>query len=248
MRKNTDFPTYRVVYIVVSFLLGLLDMELLYVAIHQLTSLNNGMSMVVALILATAANFMALTWGMGNGKRLEEKSINKRSLGEFLGWVTIGLIYTTIRVVNLINKIGTDDFNLIGDIIQMAILAVSYIGTGTLIQASACEIFDADTSNFRRTKRKFEQAHEDIADADADLREAIGIMMKYDLNYKSLDKQRDKISNSIYKSEKAVMANLVGIMCSENQEISPSMANKVMEEVIEQNKNRQRELSELKNS
>ena len=44
------------------------------------------------------------------------------------------------------------------------------------------------------------------------------------------------------------MANLVGIMCSENQEISPSMANKVMEEVIEQNKNRQRELAELKNS
>ncbi len=73
-------------------------------------------------------------------------------------------------------------------------------------------------------------------------------MAKYDLNYKSLEKQRDKISNSIYKSEKAVMANLVGIMCSENQEISPSMANKVMEEVIEQNKNRQRELAELKNS
>ena len=248
MRKNTDFPTYRVVYIVVSFLLGLLDMELLYVAIHQLLSLDNGMSMVVALILATAANFMALTWGIGNGKRLEEKTINKRSLGEFLGWVAIGAIYTIIRVVNLTNKIGTDNFNLIVDIIQMAILAVSYIGTGTLIQASAREIFDADTSNFRRTKRKFEQIHEDIADADADLREAIGIMAKYDLNYKSLEKQRDKISNSIYKSEKAVMANLVGIMCSENQEISPSMANKVMEEVIEQNKNRQRELAELKNS
>ena len=133
MRKNTDFPTYRVVYIVVSFLLGLLDMELLYVAIHQLLSLDNGMSMVVALILATAANFMALTWGIGNGKRLEEKTINKRSLGEFVGWVAIGVIYTIIRVVNLTNKIGTDNFNLIGDIIQMAILAVSYIGTGTLI-------------------------------------------------------------------------------------------------------------------
>lgn len=247
MRKNTDFPTYRVIYIVVSFLLGILDMGLLYISIHQLTSLSNGMSMIVALILATAANFMALTWGMGNGKRLEEKAINKRSLGEFMGWVTIGIIYTVIRVVNLMNKIGTDDFNLVGDIIQMAILAVSYIGTGTLIQSSAREIFDADTSNFRRTKRKFEQAHEDIADADADLREAIGIMTKYNLNYKSLEKQRDKISNSIYKSEKAVMANLVGIMCSENQDISPAMANKVMEEVIEQNRTRQRELAELKN-
>lgn len=233
MRKNPDFPVYRVVFIVVSFLLGLLDMTLLYKVVHQLMRLGNGPSMLVSFIVATIANFTALTWGWGNGKRLEKHSINKRSIGEFFAWFAIGCMYAAIRTVNIVQNFNTEGFNWTGEIIQIVILAISYIGTGVLIQSSAREIWDADCVSFRKAKRNFDSLHADIADAAADLQESIGILRKYDSNYKSLDDQKKEIEMAIHKSEEAVMADIVAVTVSNNPMISPIAANKVKEQVLE---------------
>ena len=233
MRKNPDFPVYRVAFIIVSFLLGLLDMTLLYKVVHQLMGFNNGFSMLVSFIVATIANFTALTWGWGNGKRLERHSINKRSVGEFFAWFAIGCLYAAIRIINILQNVGNDDFNWNGEIIQIVILAISYIGTGVLIQSSAREIWDADCVAFRKSKKRFDELHIDIADATADLQESIGILKNYDSNYRSLDEQKKEIEMAIHKSEEAVMADIVAVTVSNNPMISPIAANKVKEQVLD---------------
>jgi hypothetical protein len=232
-RKDPDFPVHRVVFIVVSFLLGLLDMTLLYRAFHDLTQLNNGMSMIISFIIATIANFTALTWGWENGRHLAKRTINKRTVGEFIIWLAIGIMYAVIRAINIINKLGNPELNWMGETIQIVILAISYIGTGVLIQSSAREIWDAECVAFRKARKKFNRLHEDVADASADLHEDIGILKKYNMNYSALEHQKNKIEFAIRKSEKAVMADIVSMTCAKNPMISPVQANKVMEQVLD---------------
>ena len=234
-RKDPDFPVYRVVFIVVSFLLGLLDMTLLYKAVQVLlTDIDYGMSMIISFAIATVANFTALTWGWENGKRLEKHIVNKHSAGSFILWLAIGIIYAVIRVINILKGIDNNpDFDWIGEAVQIVILAISYIGTGFLIQASARDIWDAECRAFRKTRKKFNAIHEDVADASADLHEDIGILKKYNLNYEALDHQKNKIEYAITHSEKAVMADIVSMTCAKNPMISPIQANKVMELVLD---------------
>ena len=233
-RKDPDFPAIRVVFIIASFLLGLLDMTLLYKAVHNLMQMNNGFSMVISFIIATIANFTALTWGWGNGKRLEKHALNKRSLGEFFAWFAIGVMYAVIRVTNIMTNIDNPDYNWVGEVIQIIILAISYIGTGVLIQASAREIWDADCRTFRKAKKKFDMLHEDVAEASADLHEGLGILKKYDSNYITLEDQRDEIEAAIHKTEEAVMSDIVAVTLKKYPMISPSATNKVKELVLEE--------------
>lgn len=233
--KDPSIPVIRIIYIIASFLLGLLDMTLLYRAMHSLTGMANGMSMLVSFMVATAANFIALTWGWGNGRRMEEKSLNKKSIGEFFAWLAIGIMYAVIRVLNIVMHFNDEGFSWIGEVVQIAILAISYASTGILISSSAREIWDAESVSYRKAKRKFDAAHEELARNSAILNGSIGIMERYDLNYKSLDNQREKVSRAITKAEKATMADIVGKMVTKNPVISPAAANEVMTQVIKDN-------------
>lgn len=234
--KNPDFPIIRVVFIIASFSLAILDMMLLYRILPNIfTAIEEYQAMLIAFLLATVANFTALTWGWNNGRRLEKRAVNKRSLGEIFFWIAIGAAYAAIRVMDLLNKMEANpEYDVMGDIVQMVILAISYIGTGVLIQSSAREIWDADCVAFRKAKKKFDILHNDIADASADLHESIGILKKYDSNYATLDKQKAEIETAIHKSEEAVMSDIVAVTLKKYPMISPAAANQVKEQVLEE--------------
>ena len=232
-RKNPNLPVIRIVFIVISFLLALLDMTLLSKSWEIVTGHDPSTSTFVAFALATAANFIALTWGWGNGRRSEKKLINKRSFGEAAAWIVIGIVYLVVRVIEIFVKIdgGGEDFNMIGKLAEMSVLAVSYIGTGFLIVTSARELFDADCVAYRRAKKEFEEAHNEIATNDAILRQAIGVLEQYDLNYEALDSQKEKISSAIYKAEQGTMESIAGIEVAKHN-INPVYVNEIIEEVI----------------
>ena len=245
--QNFDFPVIRVVFIVASFLLAVLDMLFLYGALGRLTagilgsSDQAGIFMITAFVLATVANFTALMWGYENGKRMTRGALNKHSIGFFIGWCAIGLGYFAIRAIDLKNTIastlgsglGIEEANIPGHIIVMGILAVSYIGTGTLIQSSAREIFDARLSALRKAKKKFERANEDLADSYADLKESIGILKNYDINYRTLDVQYRKCYMSMIRTENATMSVIVSNMLAKHNDMNPKLANDILKEVID---------------
>ena len=239
-KKSLKFPVASVVYIVVSFLLGLLDMTLLYKIVGPLMGLDNAMAMFVAFLLATIANFTALTWGKANGDNMAEKSINKHSVGSFIAWVFIGIVYLAIRIAGLFlvsRPEGTSDINYwVGQILTMSILAISYIGTGVLIASSSRTIWDREAKDMRRLTKEFNQAHDDLAKATADLDQNISILSKYHLNYPSLERQYKKIESAIYRAEDATMSDIVGKVVAAHPEINPREAHNVKDEIMEKRK------------
>lgn len=237
--KNFDFPVMKVLFIVFSFALAILDMIFLYRALAHILgdkeSEHSVLYMGVAFLLATAANFIAFTWGQKNGENMAEKAINKHSIGFFAAWVAIGLGYTAIRIIDLIMSIKSGDgSDTYGNLITMGLLIVSYVGTGTLIQASAREICDAELSALRKAKKKFERANEDLADGYADIKESIGVLKSYDINYKTLDVQYRKCLTSMIRTENATMSVIVGRMLAKHGEVNPKLANDILKEVIEE--------------
>ena len=230
-KKNPNMPVVRIIFIVISFLLAFLDMALLSKSWHRATGQDVATSTFVAFALATAANFIALTWGWGNGRRLENKTINKRSVGEAIAWIIIGIVYIAVRAIE-ISKLGADfDKLIIGKVAEMAVLAVSYVGTGILITTSAREIFDADCVAYRLAKKEFEQAHDEIAENDAIIRQAIGVLEQYNLNYEALDSQKEKISSAIKKAERGTMESIAGIQ-EVKHNINPVFVNEIIDEVV----------------
>lgn len=237
--QSFDFPVGRVVIIVVSFLLAVFDMFFLYKALKNTVGTILGDStqsmtfMLVALILATIANFTALMWGIENGRRMQKRSINKHSIGYFLGWFAIGVGYLVIRIVDLRRSMESGDgVNISGSLISMGLLVISYIGTGTLIQASAREIFDAELSTLRKAKKKFERANEDLADSYADIKESIGVLKSYEINYRTLNVQYKKCLTSMIRTENAAMSVIVGRMLAKHNDMNPKLADEVLKSVI----------------
>ena len=86
------------------------------------------------------------------------------------------------------------------------------------------------------SKKKWEDINNKLQAANdkiADLEENIGILEKFERNYKTLDNQTAKVEDAIRKSEIGVMSDIVGRTCTQNPSISPSEANKVMDDVLE---------------
>jgi len=228
--KNPDFPAGKLVLIIVSFLLGLLDMNLLSTAIQPLMGFNRGTAMMTAFLIATIANFMALTWGLEDGKNMSKKMCTKSSIVGFLMWMAIGFIYAGIRIANI--AIHKDDVIVSGEIVTMIFLAISYISTGFLIHNSMRDISWADAVALRKARSKFEEYHEVIAEDGARINEALGILARYQIHYESLDAQRNKIESAISKAERATMSTIVSRMLTINTDISPAAAQKVMDDVL----------------
>ncbi len=243
-KKNFDFPTIRVVYIVVSFGLAVFDMFMLQEKLLDI--LPNGttpsFAAITSVIVATMANFIAFTWGQENGKMMAAKVINKKTAGTFATWVTIGCVYALIRLSYIIKhammgyKPILDLSGIMGQIAEIILLSISYIGTGILIEESARDIFDADCVACRKAKKKFDRIHADIAAEVSDLQANIGVLKKYGNNYKTLERQKNKIETAIRRAERGAMADIVGKMLTKHKEISPTLANAVMDEVIQDNK------------
>ena len=239
--KNIDLPIYRVVFIIVSFLLAILDMIMLQEKVQIVFGISNIFAMLVALIIATIANFMALTWGWGNGKRLERRALNRRSARDFSLWVLIGLSYAAFRIIPVLwperfPGMESRDTSIVVEVMQIVILGISYIGSGLLIQDSAREIWDNDCVRARKARKRFQELRDDIAADSADIRESISILNNYGKNYKSLEAQKKKTENAIGKAEAATMADIVTKMKTIHPEISPSDCRKVMDEVLQSRK------------
>ena len=244
-KKKTETPIVLWVLVVGSFLLAFMDMLFLGQALAELTrntnfALNTGAANIAAFALATVANLTALMWGVTNGRTLAKKTINKESRSWFISWVILGLVYAGIRVASMALAMNSGEGdavqNILGQIVIMAILAVSYIGSGTAIQWAARQIFDADVKEYQEAKKKFTEAHKKISHRKAALQEVINVLDDYDQNLVSLDRQYDKIKMAIMKSEKAVMAEIVGKTVTQNPEIDPVKAGEVMEEVLAERK------------
>ena len=242
-KKKTEAPAILWVLVIGSFALAFMDMMFLGQALTELTkdtsfALNTGVANVAAFALATVANLTALMWGSTNGRTLAKKTVNKDSRSWFISWVILGLVYAGIRVASMMVAMnsgeGDSTQNILGQILIMVILAVSYIGSGTAIQWASRQIFDADVKEYQEAKRKFTEAHRKISHRKAALKEVINVLDDYDQNFEALDKQYDKIKMAIVKSEKAVMAEVVGKTVTQNPTIDPVKAGEVMEEVLEE--------------
>ncbi|MBO7720519.1 hypothetical protein J6S35_02705 [Candidatus Saccharibacteria bacterium] len=239
-KKRVEFPIGSLILTIASFLLAIFDMIMLQGPVNHLTHLGNGMSMIFSFVLATVANFTALLWGKENGENLSEHSINKHSRGFFITWVIIGLVYAMIRLLDLFFTPGAMD-NLLGNIIQIIPLTVSYVGTGTLISASAKRMFDSETAEARRAKKEFDYYHEKLSVEVAEIERAINMLQNYDRHYDSLKLQRNKTYLSISKTERSAMSDIVGRVISSN-DIEPSLAYSVMEDVLKKREENDNEI------
>lgn len=226
--------------IAICFLLGVADMIMLREAMVSAFHMDYGGASFLALMVATVANATALMWGMETGKHLQKKSVNKYSRASFVIWVMIGLAYMAMRLLALSQKIdeaalndevmfGTAD--ILGEVVQMFILAAFYVGTGLTISTKAAEIFDQDVVRYNKAKKEFDKAHDMLAEDSADLQELVGKLKGYDRHYDSLDLQRDKLKSAIQKSERQVMSDILGKTLEQN-EIDPEKAHQVMEEIL----------------
>lgn len=241
VKKKTETPIILWVLIIGSFALAFMDMMFLGQALSEITkdtsfALPPAAANAAAFVLATVANLTALMWGVTNGRTLAKKTINKDSRSWFISWVILGLVYAGIRVSSMVLAIngekGITVQTILGQVVIMVILAVSYIGSGTAIQWASRQVFDAEVKEYQEAKRKFTEAHNKISHRKAALQEVINVLGDYDQNFEALDKQYDKIKMAIVKSEKAVMAEIVGKTVKQNPVIDPVQAGKVMEEVL----------------
>lgn len=233
---DPDFPYFRVVLIVVSFLLGLLDMTFLYQAIDNITGIGGAASMIAAFAIAELANFTAFMMGEENGRNMAKRAINKKVALLFAFWIFIGIVYAGIRVASFVSRMNDVDFNLYGEIFQFCILAISYIGTGTTIWSSARVIFDKRAHDYRKAKKDFELSKANLDSSFAKLQASYSSIIHYDANYKSLDVMRKNIEDNIELSEKATMESLGGKVLNAHPEANPLYIRQIIEKTLAERK------------
>ena len=88
----------------------------------------------------------------------------------------------------------------------------------------------------QKSKKKFYRLHEELSSFSAHIKQTIGVLDRYDENYKTLDRQYEKIKTNILRAEKSAMSSIVGEVIKNHPEITPSDAHAVMEEVLERRK------------
>ncbi len=248
-KEITDIkiPISSIALIVASFLLGLYDMWLLYGSMGNL-ELGRGSEgdpdylkcMGLSFLLATIANFTALTWGYANGHNLTKKTINKHSIGGFLGWVFVGLIYVLIKIYPLIwPESSYEEGNIEAILLDCILLAPSYIGTGFLISAQMKRITNRKCVDARKFKRRFESIHEDTANEEAELNRRKDILLNYDDYYSNLKKQGTDVFEKIKSAEKAFMISKLNEYCPG---LSPKTVNETVSEYLEKRKDYEKEI------
>lgn len=229
---DVKFPVGRLVLIIISFLLGILDMTLLYPAVRSVFGMQNLMAMGFALMFATVANFMAYMWGYDAAKgKMKDSKLS------FMAWCAIGVFYAVLRVIRIIDSVNTvENYNMTGDVLQIFVLAVLFISTGTLISSSAKEIGNVEACNARKLEKEFDEMHESLAAQSADIQQIISILENYDANYASLERQAKKVNGAIYRAEDSAMSDIVGYVLSKNKGVNPALAHKVKDEVMNRRK------------
>ena len=228
-KKNISNRKFLWGAVVVSFSLAILDMMYLRDVFEKYADFDVVGASIVAFALATIANVAALLWGRQKGLRKSGKSF-------MWSWIVLGIVYFLIRFVAIYNEVikpGNFDFSsIIGQLLPIIILTISYVGTGTTLEWAGKQLWDINIITYLKTQKVFHEEHAKIANNHAALWEMIENLQKYNENYISLDKQYEKHKDNIRKNEKSTMARIVSKVIANNPSIDPSDANRVMEAVL----------------
>ena len=217
--------------IAVSFGLAVFDMFFLRDVLKDNLGFDVYGASIAALALATAANVTALLWGRQKGLRESWKPF-------MFGWIFLGIAYAVIRSISFIDNIVIDnDWSydaIMEQLVPVIVLTISYVGTGSMLEWAGSKLWDIDVVNYYESKKAFKLAHVKIVNNRAIIMEMSKRLREYEKNYKSLDHQYDIHMKKIRKSESSTMSLIVAKTIADYPEITPTAANKVMSEVLEE--------------
>lgn len=230
-KKKLPNKPFLISMIVVSFGLAIFDMFFLRDVFRDNLGFDLIGASVVSLALATAANITALLWGRQKGLRDSWKSF-------MVGWIFLGVAYAAIRSISFVNNVVLDDdwsFEAIMEqLIPVIVLTISYMGTGFMLQWAGSKLWDLDVVNYLEYKKSFKTIHKKVIKNRATILEMEKRLREYEKNYDSLNHQYDIHMEKIRKNEQATMSLIVAKTIADHPEISPTAANKVMNEVLEE--------------
>ncbi len=217
----------------VSFSLAIFDMFFLRDVFNKNLGFDIVGASIMSVSLAFAADVAALIWGRQKGLRDSWKSFK-------WGWIALGVAYMAIRSVSFVEDVIIDgDYSyesIMGQVIPVIVLTISYIGTGTMLQWAGSKIWDLDAVNFREAKKVFKESHAKVIKNHAAILEMAKRLDEFDKNYDSLNHQYNIHMDKIRKNEHSVMSLIVAKTIADNPEIidSPSEADNVMKKVLEE--------------
>lgn len=230
LHKKIYNRTFLAIAIVVSFLLAIMDMFFLKEVFERYFYFPDWGGALSALALATAANISALLWGKQKGERESGK-------GFLWGWILLGIAYFVLRLIPFYNEVIAKNTWELKPIIEhlgrAIILAISYIGTGTMIEWAASQLWDIDIVNYLKTKNEFESQNAIIANNRSAVLKMVEDLENFDNNYKILDKQYDKCVDKIFKYDEATINMTAGKTKRLNLDIDPEEVDKIVNRVLE---------------
>lgn len=225
--KTTDISPLNVILVIAALALSIADMFFISDVFTSLKIFNAALASVVAFVLSIIGFFLAFRWGQLNGKFLAERPINKRSVGAFLGWATIGILYLVFRIIKVISVPGV---NILAEIAIMVILSVLYITAGVLVMHSVAELLNSDAGDCRRAKKAYKAAHLQLIKQEAAINTLCNVLAKYNEYYTDLKGCQSQIYQQILDSEKGAMASLEAPIIAAGA--PNSAAKQVMENVL----------------
>lgn len=233
IRKKIYNRTFLTIAIIISFLLAIMDMFFLKEVFEKYFHFADWGGALSALALATAANITALLWGKQKGERESGK-------GFLWGWIFLGIAYFVLRLIPFYNEVVAKNAWELKPIIEhlgrAIILAISYIGTGTMIEWAAIQLWDINIVNYLKTKKEFESQNDIIANNRSALLKMVEDLENFSDNYKVLDKQYENCANKIFKYEEATINMTAGKTKRLNLDIDPEEVDKIVGRVLEKRK------------
>ena len=228
--------------IAISFGLAIFDMFFLRDVLKDNLGFGLIGASIASLALATAANATALLWGRQKGLRDSWKPF-------MFGWIFLGVAYAAIRSISFVDGVVIDNDwsfdSIMEQLIPAIVLTISYVGTGSMLEWAGSKLWDIDVVNYLESRKAFKQAHAKIVNNRATILEMAKRLKEYGKSYESLDYQYDIHMQKIRKSEYSTMSLIVAKTIADYPEISPTAANKVMDEVLEE-RDRQNERAHSK--
>ncbi len=228
-KKKLPNKVFMWAIIAVSFGLAILDMFFLRDVLSDNLGFDPIGASIIALALATAANATALLWGRQKGLREAWKSF-------MVGWIFLGITYAALRSVSFVNNVVLcNDWSfdsIMEQLIPAIVLTISYVGTGTMLQWAGSRLWDYDAVNYLEARKAFKSAHAKVINNRVAILEMAKRLNEYGKNYTSLDHQYDIHMEKIRKNEHSTMSLIVAKTIADHPEISPTAANKVMNDVL----------------
>ena len=214
----------------VCYAVAVLDMLFLKDVIRQMNPhLSGAVAGVFAFAIALLADYMAYDWGKKEGKR--------ESVGtsRFM-WIFLGIVYALLRIASVyFEVIKPHDYSfgtITYQIFAICFLTASYLTTGFVLRHQSAKYWDPKITKYLDYKEEFEEENKNNAHNEAVLDKMVETLESYNENYESLDKQYNEIKDTIRKEEKSIMAQIVGKVIKEHQNVNPDHANLVMEKVL----------------